>query len=118
MPTAKRLPSGSWRCQAYAGKDESGKRIYKSFTAPTKKEAELMAAQYAIERETYSDEKNLLLKTAMERYNKAKENVLSPSTMRGYVQYAAKMDKRMEQNTFAKNSPEYIWVSDRCSSLF
>ncbi len=87
MPTAKRLPSGSWRCQVYAGKDENGKRKYKSFTAETKKEAELLAAQFSMEKETFY-ENNLLLKDAMARYNKAKEKVLSPSTMRGYVQYA------------------------------
>ncbi len=88
MAKAKKLPSGSWRCQIYGGKDENGKRIYKSFTAPTKKEAELLAAQYAVEKKIYSDENNLMLKTAMDRYNKAKEKVLSPSTMRGYVQYS------------------------------
>jgi predicted DNA-binding transcriptional regulator YafY len=39
MATAKRLPSGSWRCFAYVGKSVT-KSGYKSFTAPTKKEAE------------------------------------------------------------------------------
>ena len=87
MAKAKKLPSGSWRCLAYAGKDKSGKRQYKSFTAPTKKEAELLAAQYVMEKELYSDENNLMLKTAMQRYNEAKSGVLSPATLRGYNSY-------------------------------
>ena len=40
MATAKKLPSGSWRVQLYAGKTPDGKRRYLSFTANTKKEAE------------------------------------------------------------------------------
>ena len=43
MASAKKLKSGNWRCLAYIGKDKEGKRLYKSFTAPTKKEAELLA---------------------------------------------------------------------------
>ena len=39
MATAKKLKSGSWRCLVYDCM-EDGKRKYKSFTAPTKKEAE------------------------------------------------------------------------------
>ena len=39
MATAKKLPSGAYRCLIYIG-DENGKRKYKSFTAKTKKEAE------------------------------------------------------------------------------
>lgn len=33
MATAKKLPSGSWRCQVYDYADENGKRHYKSFTS-------------------------------------------------------------------------------------
>lgn len=33
MATAKKLPSGSWRCQVYDYTDENGKRHYKSFTS-------------------------------------------------------------------------------------
>ena len=48
MATAKKLPSGKWRCLAYIGKDENGKRQYKSFTADSKKEAEFLAASYLL----------------------------------------------------------------------
>ena len=46
MATAKKLPSGSWRILVYSHTDQDGKRRYKSFTAPTKKEAEFLAADY------------------------------------------------------------------------
>ena len=59
MPTAKKLPSGSWRCQVYSHTEEvlqedgtiKKKRIYKSFTCddPTAKgrrKAEQMAADW------------------------------------------------------------------------
>lgn len=32
MATAKKLPSGSWRCRVYSHTDPDGKKIYKSFT--------------------------------------------------------------------------------------
>ena len=51
MPKAKRLPSGSWRVQIFEGYDENGKRIYKSITASTKKEANSLAAIWIAERE-------------------------------------------------------------------
>lgn len=83
MATAKKLPSGSWRVQLYVGKDKSGKKLYKSFTSGTKKEAEFLAAQYNISKQ----EKNvceLTFKEAAERYIESKRNILSPSTVRGY----------------------------------
>ena len=45
MATAKKLPSGSWRCLVYDYTDTSGKRHYKSFTssAPTPKDLQLSA---------------------------------------------------------------------------
>ena len=45
MATAKKLPSGKYRCLIYIGM-ENEKRKYKSFTANTKKEAEFLATQY------------------------------------------------------------------------
>ena len=48
MATAKQLPSGMWRCQAYSHTDENGKRIRRSFTAPTRDAAELAAKQFSI----------------------------------------------------------------------
>ena len=37
MATAKKLPSGKYRVRSYSHTDSNGKKIYKSFTAATKK---------------------------------------------------------------------------------
>lgn len=83
MASAKKLPSGSWRVNLYIGKTPDGKRQYKSFTADTKKEAEFLAAQYN-QNHIDVNRSELPLSAAVERYIKSKENVLSPSTVRGY----------------------------------
>ena len=86
MAKAKKLPSGSFRCQVYDYTDGNGKRIYKSFTAPTKKEAEFLAAQYSMEKkEAKREPKNKKsFSEELENYIITKEAVLSPSTIRGY----------------------------------
>lgn len=81
MATARKLPSGSWRVQAYIGTDEDGKKRKKSFTAPTKKEAEYLAAQALIEARNASDD---TLGALIDRYIESKTNVLSPTTIQGY----------------------------------
>lgn len=83
MATAKKLASGNYRVRVYIGKNADGKPQYKSFTAPTKKEAEFAAAQYS-QMNIDVCRSDMLLKDAMERYIKSKENILSPSTIRGY----------------------------------
>ena len=90
MATAKKLPSGSWRCLVYDYTDENGKRIYRSFTSDDpspagKRKAEALAAQYAAEKEQKkrSSDKSLF-SDHMESYITSKEAVLSPATIRGY----------------------------------
>lgn len=83
MPKAKKLPSGNWRCQVYAGTDETGKRIMKSFTAATKKQAEYEASLWQIERKEKLSGK-LTVGQALAQYIESKSNVLSPSTIAGY----------------------------------
>lgn len=83
MATAKKLPSGNWRVRIYIGSDANGKAKYKSFTAETKKEAEFLAAQYnQLKIEVNSND--MLLRTAVEKYISSKENIVSPSTIKGY----------------------------------
>lgn len=84
MAKAKKLPSGSWRVNQYVGKDENGKRIYKSFTASTKKEAEFIAAEYVMKARHSKVPQNITLGEAMERYIESKSNILSPSTLKTY----------------------------------
>ena len=87
---AKKLPSGRWRCRVYDGTDPAGKKIYKSFTADSKKEAELLAAKYAASRKATAS-KDRTLADAYARYIEIKKNTLSPATVREYSR-AAKAD--------------------------
>lgn len=82
MPKAKKLPSGSWRCLAYAGKDAAGKRKYESFTAPTKKECEYLVAQWQLQRNTRPADR--ALGDAIDAYIQDNTGVLSPSTIVKY----------------------------------
>jgi integrase len=84
MATARVLPSGSWRVRTFVG-IENGKKIYKSFTAPTKAEAELMATQYVIDKDKKKKRKtDNLFCDELSKYIITKEAVLSPSTIKGY----------------------------------
>lgn len=78
MATAKRLPSGSYRVRLYVGAS-AGKKTYKSFTAPTKKEAERLALEF----ENNSAE-GLTFGQALDEYISIKERVLSPASIREY----------------------------------
>ena len=79
------LPSGSYRVQVLDYVDASGKRHYRSFTAPTKKEAQLLAEEWKLNRKKgIREPDNLTVLEAVERYLTVREAVLSPSTMRGY----------------------------------
>lgn len=83
MAKAKKLPSGNWNVLVFAGKDPSGKRRYESFTAPTKREAEFMAAEFTLKRKERQTG-NITVGEAISRYIDSKESVLSPSTIREY----------------------------------
>lgn len=75
---AKKLPSGSWRARAY---DNETKKT-RSFTAPTKKEAEFLASEWLLSHRCAPTE--LTVEKAIDRYLESKDNTLSPSTLRGY----------------------------------
>lgn len=82
---AKKLPSGSWNVQVFVGMDQNGKKIRKSFTAPTKKEAEYLAASFkAHHQEITRDSTAMTLSEAIDKYIGFKGGTLSPSTIRGY----------------------------------
>lgn len=82
MAKAKKLPSGNWRCEAYIGVDAAGKRIRKSFTAPTKKEAEFLATQYLIAEHKDGDSQTFL--AAYHKMLEIKKPTLSPSSFAEY----------------------------------
>ena len=78
----QRLPSGSVRIQVYDYTDSSGKKHYRSFTAPTREEAEFMASQFKLRRSDRREQ--LTVSEAVDRYINLKRSVLSPSTVREY----------------------------------
>lgn len=84
MATARKTASGNYRCLVYSGKDENGKRIYKSFTAKTKKEAERMAIEYERTETDSKSKKTFTLHKALDRYIENRRNLLSPSTLKEY----------------------------------
>lgn len=84
MAKAKKLKSGNWRCLAYSHTDQDGKRHYESFTAPTKKEAEYMAAEFLLNRREMKDEYKWTLGYAIDQYIELKRPVLSPSSIYRY----------------------------------
>lgn len=107
MATAKKLPSGSYRVNLYIGKTAEGKRQYKSFTADTKKAAEYLAAQYNQKRVDIN-RSELLLSDAIERYIKSKENILSPSTIRGYYAVTRSYPPDLTKLMIKDITPEHI----------
>ena len=93
---AKKLPSGSWRCQVYSHTEEivqedgsvKKKRIYKSFTCddPTSKgrrKCEKMAADWVIDKENHKI-CNLTFGEALDQYIESRSSILSPNTIREY----------------------------------
>jgi integrase len=86
MPKAKKLPSGNWRVRVFTHTDAEGKSHYKSFTAPSKKEAEFLALEYSNQKQLTQGNLNMTLKEAFDKYIESKVNILSPSTINTYDQ--------------------------------
>lgn len=91
MAKAKKLPSGSWNVRVYSHTDSTGKQIYESFTASSKREAEVLAARYKADIDKRRTE-DITIGQAVSNYLEANKNVLSPSTIYGYT----KDSKRFE----------------------
>jgi len=134
MATAKKLPSGSWRCLVYShsepvylkdGKpalDKNGKqkqkRIYESFTCDDpskagKRQAEKEAAAFAADKSTISRPKDLTLGEAIDKYCELKSNVLSPSTIREYRRMRKNYYRDLADMKLRKLSSELVqhWVN-------
>ena len=109
MPKAKKLPSGSWRAQVYSHTAD-GKRIYKSFTAKTKAQAEMLAAEYKAGKRRIEDN-DVTVEEAIKGYIKIKEPVLSPSTSRGYtglLRYFKAIGKKRVSTLTSKDMQGFI----------
>jgi len=81
---AKQLPSGNYRVQVIVGYDENGKRIVRSFTADTAQEALRLALNFKSEKAIGVTPKYMTVEQAFTQYIEARDQVLSPSTIRGY----------------------------------
>lgn len=86
-----RLQSGNYRAQVplkdvygHVLRDENGKRMIVSVTAPTKAEVERQACQIMGARHAIVYEPEMTVYEAMEGYCNYKNNVLSQTTLRGY----------------------------------
>ncbi|MBE6005637.1 MAG: site-specific integrase [Sarcina sp.] len=95
MPTAKKLPSGSWRCRVFSHYEikPNGKKkpVYESFTVKDpsrtgKRECERMAAEWAASKRSRQAAETTV-QAAVRQYIDLKEHVLSPATVRSYESY-------------------------------
>ena len=114
MATARKLPSGSYRCRVfshYVMRDGKKRPVYESFTAPTKREAEAAAAAWAIERKARGQ--SMTVSDAVERYITAKTAVLSPASIRGYrtAQRIAFDDIATEDIRDLTSERVQLWIS-------
>lgn len=92
MARARKLPSGNWRVQLFAGYDAHGKRIYESFTASTAAEANLMANRRKLELEQGIQRErtagDMTVREAVAKYIDERDGILSPKTIREYKAYS------------------------------
>ena len=88
MSDAKKQSNGKWRNLLYVGKDANGKRIYESFTADTKREANALAAARARELEVHGYKNQnpieMTVGEAIDKYIEERDTVLQPKTIREY----------------------------------
>lgn len=103
MAKAHKTPAGNWRVQASV---KIGTEVVKkSFTAPTAKKAELAALEWQMKtKEIARDTSVLTVSEAVDEYVKLKGNVMSPSTIRCYInlkknQLAPVADMRLNKLT-------------------
>ena len=91
MATAKKLPSGNWRVQVYSHTNEQGRKVYESFTASTKQEAEMKAAKFANDNDRRRSE-DLTVSECLNSYFEANRLSLSPATLDGYMKDAKRCE--------------------------
>lgn len=108
MAKAKKLKSGNWRVLQYDYTDTKGKRHYKSFTAPTRREAELKASDYAVNKTISNSYENLTLKESYIRYIDSKSAVISPSTLREYIRSSKNDFPQLMPMKLSKITPELV----------
>lgn len=121
MPTAKKLPSGSWRCQVYSHTEEilmsdgtiKKKRIYESFTSDIsgpkgKRIAEQMATEFAANKDHKTHKSDMTMGDATDLYIKDRESVLSPRTIMDYKRIRKNDLKSLEKLKISRITQEDI----------
>ena len=140
MAKAKKLPSGSWRCQVFSHYepmiDKSGKpiidartgqqkhkRIYKSFTCDDpspkgKKKAEAMATAWALEKEDFIKQYQKNVGQMLDDYIESKRSILSPTTISGYKSNRKNLFTRIEhlKAENVNNSDVQHWLNQLSAS--
>lgn len=110
---AKKQKSGKWRCVVYDGRDDTGKRIYKSITADTKRAAESEASLWQATREIRAAEAEAerlrahipTLYKAIDMFiDTCRAQKYSPSTIPTYLKYQRNayptiIDKKIDEIT-------------------
>ena len=108
MAKIKKTKSGKYHTMVFIGYDVQGKRKYKSITAPTQKEVRQKVAQALLEGVKETKYSSLTLAEAYERYIDSKDNVLSPSTLRGYRSNAKNDFPRLQPLLLSQLNNEII----------
>lgn len=112
MATPKKLPSGNWNVTVYSH-TENGRRKYVSFTAPTKTEANRLAAEFQDNKANENAPQNLTVEKAVEHYISSKSNVLSPQTLKDYKNMVKQFGSIMNVRIGSINSAILQdWIND------
>ena len=132
---ATKLKSGNWRVRAYSHDeivtDQNGnvvyqdgkpkkKKVMKSFTAKTKKEAMFLAAQFALEKKSAPKIENITLLEAIDRYIELKSVSLSPTTLRDYditKRYAFQDIMHMKMDEFSEDIIQMAVNRESCRNV-
>lgn len=108
MATAKKLPSGSYRVRV----SYNGQR--KSFTAPTKREAEHLATQWMIDAEKQTTGEDITFAEAAAVYIDQRRKTLSPTTIHLYEGYVRNTTTRLNDIKLYDLTPRIVqdWVNE------
>lgn len=110
---ATKLPSGNWRCRAYDNKTKK----CKSFTAPTRKEAEYLAVEWLNGKSQERNRTHETVAQCVKNYIDSRENILSPSSIRGYLiilNNSIEEIKDININDLTERDLQ-MWVNDNAS---
>lgn len=124
MPTARKLPSGSWRCQVVDHYEyRNGKKVpvRVSFTCDDpsrygKEDCERQAAEYRLTKKGLVSD--LTVHDAIRKYIDSKNGVLSPSTISAYEKYLSNAFTPIETINIRKlkESDVQAWISSFAKS--